>query len=441
MLDSLNVFQSRRQRLLDTMPNNSVAVILTNSEQVRSNDCDFHFRPESDFFYLTGFEEPESALLLKKQDNEATVTLFCRPKDELREIWDGRRYGPEVAKSHFGVDEAYEISELDARAGEALCDTDVLLISQIRQAELASRVDAWLNVVRSKRKQGVRTPDSRLDLDAIVAEMRLIKDEHEIALLREAARISANAHSRAMAVTKPGIWEYQVEAEIKHEFAMNGARHEAYNSIVGSGDNACILHYVENNAQTADGDLLLIDAGCEYQMYAADITRTFPVNGKFSDAQRTVYELVLKAQEAAVAVIAPGVSYNEVHDTAVRILTEGMVELGWLDGSVDELIASEAFKKYYMHGTGHWLGIDVHDVGDYRVAGEKTWRDFKPGMVLTVEPALYVASDDLTVEEKWRGIGVRIEDDILVTETGHENLTSGVPKSVEAIEALVGSRA
>lgn len=435
------VFGARRQRLLDAMPNNSVALVLTGPEQVRSNDCDYHFRPNSDFYYLTGFEEPEAALLLKKAEDEATVTLFCRPKDTLREIWDGRRVGPDAAKERFAVDYAFEIAELDQRMGEALCDTDVVLLSQLRQAEIAPMFECWMAVVRAQRKQGVRAPESRLDLDAVLAEQRLIKDAHEIALMRTAAKISADAHSRAMAVTKPGIWEYQVEAEIKHEFAMNGARHEAYNSIVGSGENACILHYVENNCQTKDGDLLLIDAGCEYQMYAADITRTFPVNGKFSDAQRAVYEVVLKAQEAAIDVIAPGVSYDRIHDTAVRILTEGMVELGWLTGDVDELIKTEAFKKYYMHGTGHWLGIDVHDVGDYRVAGEKTWRALEAGMVLTVEPALYVAIDDESVDAKWRGIGVRIEDDILVTDSGYENLTSDVPKSIEAVEALVGSRA
>jgi Xaa-Pro aminopeptidase len=436
---SLAEFAARRAALLDSMPDNSVAFIATAPELIRSNDADHHFRPESNFYYLTGFPEPEAVAFLVKEGDEGRFVLCCRAKDKDREIWDGRRYGPELAAQTFGADDAYPIGDLDQVAVELLADRDVLLSSNLRQSEQAQLIESWMQGIRRQRKQGVRTPEARLDVDAMVAEMRLIKSDYEIELMRTAATISADAHARAMKFVKPGCNEYQLEAEIVHEFAMRGARFPAYNSIVGGGENACILHYVENNAEVKDGDLVLIDAGCEYQMYAADITRTFPVSGKFSPEQRAIYEVVLAAQHAAIAMIKPGNAYDTVHNAAVSVLVDGLISLGLLTGDADTLIAEEAYKEYYMHGTGHWLGIDVHDVGDYRVAGTKEWRNFEPGMVLTVEPGIYVSPSNEAVDAKWRGIGVRIEDDILVTDSGYENLTAAVPKSIAAIEALMES--
>ncbi|RMA80222.1 Xaa-Pro aminopeptidase [Umboniibacter marinipuniceus] len=433
-------FAARRAALLDSMPDNSVAFIATASELIRSNDADHHFRPESNFYYLTGFPEPEAVAFLVKNGDEGRFVLCCRAKDKDREIWDGRRYGPEAAAEVFGADEAHPISDLEKVAVDLLADRDVLLNSNLRQQEQAALIESWMQGIRRQRKQGVRTPETRIDVDAMIAEMRLFKSAAEIELMRTAAKISADAHARAMKFVKPGCNEYHLEAEIAHEFAMRGARFPAYNSIVGAGENACILHYVENNAEVKDGDLVLIDAGCEYQMYAADITRTFPANGKFSAEQRAIYEVVLNAQHAAIAQIKPGNPYEAVHYAAVAVLVDGLIALGLLVGDAETLIADEAYKEYYMHGTGHWLGIDVHDVGDYRVAGSKTWRNFEPGMVLTVEPGIYVSPSNDAVDAKWRGIGVRIEDDILVTESGYENLTAAVPKSIEEIEALMESQ-
>jgi len=430
-------FATRRQQLADALPDNSITVITTNGEMVRSNDCDFHFRPNSDFYYLTGVEEPGAAAVFTKDGDTAEFHLFMRAKDKLQEIWHGRRIGVDAACEVFGADHSYNIDRLDEVVGELIADRDVLLLSSARQSELAANVDAWAGAVARKRKQGVRFPETRLDIDGFVSELRLIKSDVEIELMREAARISCEAHKRAMRFTKPGVNEYQIEAEINHEFAASGARHPAYNSIVGAGDNACILHYVDNSMEVSAGELVLIDAGCEYQMYAADITRTFPVSGSFSAEQKALYEIVLAAETAAIDVIKPGVPYSLVHDTAVRILVEGLVELGLMSGEVDELISSEAYKEFYMHGTGHWIGIDVHDVGDYRKAGSKEWREFKPGMVLTVEPGIYVSPDNMDVDAKWRGIGIRIEDDILVTADGYENLTASVPKAIAEIEALM----
>ncbi len=436
-LNNPNEFVERRLKFFDQLPDNSIAVVTTNSELIRSNDSDFHFRPNSDFYYLTGVEEPGSAAVFVKNQDDTEFHLFVRPKDKAQEIWHGRRVGVDLAKEIFSADATYQISKLDEVVGHLIGDRDALVLSGSRQTELSVHVDRWSGFVYSQRKQGVRMPEIRLDLDPIVAELRVIKSPVELELMRAASEISAHAHCRAMRYTKPGVTEYQIEAEINHEFAISGARHPAYNSIVGSGDNACILHYVDNSMVVDDGKLVLIDAGCEYQMYAADITRTFPANGRFNEEQKALYEIVLDAETAAIEQVKPGNSYNLVHDTAVRVIVEGLVSLGLMQGDIDELIATEAYKEFYMHGTGHWLGIDVHDVGDYRKAGTKEWREFKPGMVLTVEPGIYVSPDNLGVDQKWRGIGIRIEDDILVTESGNEVLTFAVPKTIAEIESLM----
>ena len=426
-------FAGRRQALLAQMSDNSAAIVFAASEQTRSNDTEYHFRQNSNFFYLTGFGEPEAVLVLLKGEKSHSV-LFNRNKDKLQEIWHGRRLGQENAVETLGVDEALSIDEIDEQLPQLLNGIDTLYFSQGETDHGDAIVADVLETLRTGMRQNLRAPKTQFDLRQILDEMRLIKQPQEIAAMRTAALISANAHTRAMMMTSPGMFEYQVEAEIMHEFGTNGARFAAYNSIVGGGDNACILHYTENESELRDGDLLLIDAGCEYAGYAADITRTFPINGKFSTEQKALYELVLKAQLAAIDHIKPGNSIKEANDKVVRIMTAGLLELGVISGDLEQLIADEAFKEFYMHGLGHWIGIDVHDVGDYRSSDRS--RPLEPGMVLTIEPGLYIAPD-APVDAKWQGIGIRIEDDLLVTEDGHEVLTHDVVKTVDEIEALM----
>ncbi len=414
-----------------------VAVLPTAPERVRNRDTHYAYRFDSYFYYLTGFPEPEAVLVLIAGDdaNHAPQSiLFCRDRDEERETWDGFRYGPERAREVFGFDATHSIAALPDKLPELLANQPVLYYSVGYDAAFDTRVLDALNGVRANVRSGVYAPAAIQDVRALIDEMRLIKDETELTTMRRAAAISTDAHRRAMAATAPGRFEYEVEAQLLHAFRAGGAAGPAYSPIVAGGANACILHYVENNRRLTDGELVLIDAGCELDGYASDITRTFPVNGRFSPAQRDVYQLVLSAQAAAIERIKPGAPWNAPHDAAVRVLVQGMLDLKLLAGSVDEALEKEAYKRYYMHRTGHWLGLDVHDAGEYKREG--VWRNLEPGMVLTVEPGCYIrAAED--VPRPLRDIGIRIEDDVLVTATGCEMLTAAAPKQMDEIEQVM----
>lgn len=425
----------RRAQLIARMnaAGGGVALIPTAPEVARNRDSHYPYRFDSYFHYLSGFGEPEAAMVLVAGAQPRSI-LFCREKNEEREIWDGYRYGPEAAAQAFGFDEAWTIGELERRLPELLADQPVFWYSLGNDDAWDERALNALNNVRNRARAGVVPPHSIRDVRAELDEMRLLKDETELTLMRRAAAISARAHVRAMQLTRPGRHEYEIEAELLHTFRKAGSQAPAYTSIVASGPNACVLHYVDNNRRMCDGDLLLIDAGCELDGYASDITRTFPVNGRFSAAQRDIYELVLSAQQAARESIRPGASWNDAHEAAVHTLAAGLIELGLLKGSLEAVLEQESYKRFYMHRTGHWLGRDVHDAGEYKLDG--AWRTLAPGMVLTVEPGCYIRPADDVPEAFWN-IGVRIEDDAVVTETGCEFITDGVPRTVAAIEELM----
>ncbi|TAK86288.1 MAG: M24 family metallopeptidase [Betaproteobacteria bacterium] len=430
--EGISHFDLRRQRLAQAM-GQGVAVIPTAPEQLRNRDTHFPYRFDSHFYYLTGFPEPEAALVVIGGEAPRTL-LFCREKNADREIWDGFRYGPEAARERFGFEEAHPIAALDEKVSAALENQPALYYPVGADPQWDARAIRWLNAVRAKARAGVTAPDRVQDVRSLVDDMRLVKDAQELALMRRSARIAAAAHRRAMQATRPGRAEHEIEAELLYEFRRNGAQFPAYSPIVAGGANACVLHYVSNDAPLRDGDLLLIDAGCELDGYASDITRTFPVNGRFSPAQREVYEIVLAAQRAAMDKVRPGNAWNEPHDAAVRVLAEGMRELRLLPGTLDEILEKETYKRFYMHRTGHWLGLDVHDAGEYKRAG--SWRTLAAGMTLTVEPGLYIrAADD--VPERLRNIGIRIEDDVLVSDAGCEVITAEAPKAIDDIEALM----
>ncbi|WP_390803873.1 Xaa-Pro aminopeptidase [Cobetia marina] len=426
-------FSARRQRLMMQLPRDAAVLVLSSGLAQRNRDSEFTFRQNSDFHYLTGWPEPEAALLLLPGRAEGESVLFCQEKDPLAEAWTGIRIGAEGAVTQAGFDQAFTNDQredvmaglLDGRGRLFVLfeDDEALALAQSLREELAAAV-----------RRGARPPVAFEDLSPLLHEQRLIKDERELALMRHAAEISARAHIRAMRASRPGLHEYHLQAEIEHEFKWQGAPAPAYTSIVGGGVNACVLHYIENRAPLIDGELVLIDAGAEYALYAGDITRTFPINGRFSEPQKRLYEIVLKAQERAVAAVVPGATLVGIHQQVVHDLTAGLVELGLLQGEVEALIADEAYRRFYLHSTSHWLGLDVHDVGSYRENGEP--RPLLPGMVLTVEPGLYVP-DASDISAEYRGIGIRIEDDVVVTADGHEVLSATVPKSVEAIEALM----
>jgi Xaa-Pro aminopeptidase len=436
---------ARRARLAAQMLPGAVAVLPTAPEVLRNGDSDYPYRHDSYFHYLTGFGEPDSALVLVGAcgDRAARSILFCREKNLEREIWDGYRHGPEAARTVFGMDEAWPIGELDARLPDLLADAPALYYATASNAALDAQVAGWMKAVRARARSGVTAPAAFHDLLPLLDEMRLIKDEAEQATMLRAGVISGQAHARAMRAARPGLHEYALEAELLYDFRRHGAQFPAYTPIVASGPNACVLHYNVNDRPMQDGDLVLIDAGCELDGYASDITRTFPVNGRFSPAQRRLYELVLAAQEAAFAEIAPGRPYSAFHEAALRVLAQGMLDLGLIPAgkfdNVDDTIAAKAHVPFYMHGTGHWLGMDVHDVGAYRdlTQADKPSRALQPGMALTVEPGIYVRPADGVPEEYWH-IGIRIEDDVVVTEHGYRILTSSAPKTVAEIEALVG---
>jgi len=426
---------ARRRARLAAQMGRGVAIVPTAPERTRNRDTHYPYRADSYFHYLTGFPEPEAVAVIVG-DEQPQSLLFCRDKDMEREIWDGFRYGPEGAKAVFGFDAAHSIRELDTLLPQLLADRPAVYCHLGGDEAWDARVLGWINAVRGQVRTGVSAPTEIRDVHALLDEMRLIKDATEIDLMRRAGAISSGAHRRAMRLAAPGRYEYEIEAELLHEFRRRGAQSPAYTSIVAGGANACVLHYVQNDAQLRDGDLLLIDAGCELDSYASDITRTFPVSGTFTAAQQAVYELVLAAQAAAIAAVKPGNTWNMPHDAAVRVLARGMVDLKLLAGSVDGIIESQAYRKFYMHRTGHWLGLDVHDAGSYKQNGD--WRPLEPGMMLTVEPGCYIrrAAD---VPEAYADIGVRIEDDVLVTENGCEVITSA-PRTVdEVVRAMRGS--
>jgi Xaa-Pro aminopeptidase len=431
-------FVRRRRQLMRIAGDDAILVLPAAPERIRSRDTHYPYRQDSDLWYLTGFNEPEAVLVLVPGRKHGEAILFCRERDPEREGWDGPRSGPEGVVERFGLDDAYPIDDLDEILPGLLEGRSRVYYHFGRDTEFDLKLIGWLNRVRAQVRSGAQPPHEFLELGHLLDELRLFKSPAELKLMQRAADISVKAHEAAMRAARPGMREYELQAEIERVFRMHDAV-PAYGSIVGAGDNACVLHYVTNSGQARDGDLVLVDAGAEYRGYASDITRTFPVNGRFSKPQRALHDLVGAAQEAALAHARPGVPYETGHDAAVRTLTEGLLRLGLLKGTLEKNVAGGQYKRFYRHKTGHWLGLDVHDVGDYRIDGDS--RLLEPGMVFTVEPGLYVAPGDTTVAAKWRGIGIRTEDDVLVTRDGHRVLTARLARSADEIEALMGGRA
>ncbi|MBV1952029.1 MAG: Xaa-Pro aminopeptidase [Cycloclasticus sp.] len=435
MLKQQKEFTRRRKHFLNMIGEGNIAAIASSSIVQRNSDVEYPFRQNSDFFYLSGFDEPEAVIVFVPGREQGEYVLFCREFDEKVALWVGANIGLEEAVSAYGADDAFPIDDIDDILPGLLENKNRLYFPMGANPSFDQQLMDWSQEVRGRARTGITAPAEFISSDHLLHEMRLLKSAHEIKLMKKAAKLSIDAHIKAMSCTKPGMFEYQVDAAMKHHFMVNGAQLEAYPAIVGGGKNGCVLHYTNNNAVLNDGELLLIDAACEWEKYASDITRTFPINGVFSDAQRALYQVVLDAQYAAIEKVQPGDHWNAPHEAAVQVLTKGLVKLGLLKGRVATLIKKEAYKPYYMHRTGHWLGMDVHDVGDYKVEDE--WRELEAGMVLTIEPGLYISPNATEVDEKWRGIGIRIEDDVLVTKTGHEVLTDRVPKEIADIEALM----
>jgi Xaa-Pro aminopeptidase len=453
-MNKSNIYQQRRIELAKRIcakTGGGIAVLSTAPETARNRDSEFPYRHDSDFFYLTGFEEPGATLVLKiagsNSQPQLESHLFCRPKDAEREIWDGIRLGPEAAPEALGVEYAHSYHELDSQLGELLADQDAVYVRLSESAEIDRRLRHWMKQVRSQARAGINPPSEFHDVESLIHEMRLFKDEYEIDIMRRAAAISARAHIRAMRACKPGLREYHLEAELLHEFRHSGSQSVAYNSIVASGGNSCILHYRASDAELRSGELCLIDAGCELDGYASDITRTFPINGKFTSPQRALYDITLASQEAAVAATKPGNTFMQPHEAALKVLTQGLLDEKLLKlaelGSLDNAIETGAYRRFYMHRTSHWLGMDVHDVGSYREplgtatdSSEKPWRLLKPGMVLTIEPGLYVRPAD-DVDERFWNIGIRIEDDAVINDSACELISRGVPVKADEIEALM----
>ena len=428
-------FARRRKELMSLMSPDSIAIIPAAPERVRSRDTLFPYRQDSDFMYLSGFPEPEAVMVLIPGRKHGQFILFCRDRDPSREIWDGFRAGPDGACEQYAADDAFPIDDIDDILPGMIEGRERVYYAVGKDQQFDAQLMEWVNNIRKRARAGASPPAEFVDLDHLLHELRLFKSAAEIRTMHRSGKVAARAHVRAMKACRPGMYEYQLQAEIEHEFAMAGASFPAYSSIVGSGANGCVLHYIENSAELKDGDLVLIDAGCELDGYASDVTRTFPVNGTFSAEQKAIYDIVLEAQHAAIDATQPGNHWNEPHDITVRIITGGLRELGLLKGSLDELIEKEAYRDFYMHRAGHWLGMDVHDVGDYKV--EQQWRLLEPGMVTTVEPGIYIAADNKKVAKKWRGIGIRIEDDVAITQKGNKVLTADAPKAVDDIEQLM----
>ncbi|MEA3411576.1 MAG: Xaa-Pro aminopeptidase [Pseudomonadota bacterium] len=429
-------FARRRKGLMRSMEAGSVAILPAAPTRIRNRDVEHPYRQDSDFLYLTGFPEPEAVAVLAPGREQGQFILFCRDKDPDQEIWHGRRAGPAGAVERYGADDSFPVTDIDEILPGLLEDRRRVYYTMGRYGEFDHHLMDWINQIRARVRAGSHAPHEFVALDYLVHDMRLFKSRSEIAAMKKAATISVAAHERAMRSCRPGKFEYEIEAELNYEFGRNGTVC-SYPSIVGGGANGCILHYTENRDRLEDGDLLLIDAGAEYEGYAADITRTFPVNGSFTDAQRAIYEVVLAAQLAAIGKVKPGNHWNDPHKAAVRVLTRGLVELGLLKGDPRKLIRDAAYRRFYMHRTGHWLGLDVHDVGDYRLSGQ--WRLLEPGMVLTIEPGIYIPAGSRGVPKRWWNIGVRIEDDILVTRGGRQVLTDGLVREPDAVSALVGA--
>ena len=432
-------FARRRRRLMQMMGRDSIAILPTAPLQLRNRDVEYPYRPDSDFYYLTGFPEPRAVLVLLPGRGAGEYILFCQERDPKMERWTGSRAGQEGACELYGADDAFPIGDIDEILPGLMENREKVFYTMGGSQEYDHKIPEWLKQIRQKSRAGIQAPGEIVSLDHLLHEMRLFKSRREVSLMRRAAKISATAHVRAMQCCRPGLFEYHLEAELIATFMRNGCRHTAYPPIVGGGANACVLHYTANDAELKDGDLVLIDAGAELDNYAADITRTFPVNGCFTPAQREIYELVLAAQEAAIAKIVPGNHWQDPHHAAVRVLTRGLRDLGLLRGDLRTLLKKEACKRFFMHRTGHWLGMDVHDVGDYQVGG--VWRLLEPGMVMTVEPGLYIPAGSRGVAKKWWNIGVRIEDDVLVTRHGCDVLSKDAPKTVAAIERLMATAA
>jgi Xaa-Pro aminopeptidase len=427
-------FKRRRTELMRMMGKNTIAILPSASLLTRNRDAEFPFRQDSDFLYLTGFNEPDAVMVLMPGRKHGEYILFCREKDEKQETWHGRRAGQEGAVETYAADDSFPIDDIDDILPGLLEGTDSIFNIMGLYPEFDQRLIGWVNHIKAQSRSGVHVPSEFVSLDYVLHDLRLYKSREELKMMRQAASISARAHQQAMRICKPGLYEFQIAAEFDYEYRKNNAVH-AYSTIVGGGANGCILHYTENNDLLNDGDLLLIDAGCEVEGYASDITRTFPVNGKYSAAQRDIYEIVLAAQKAAIRKVKPGNHWNDPHHAAVRVITRGLTELKLLKGNLSRLIKDQAYRKFYMHRTGHWLGLDVHDVGDYKVGDQ--WRLLEPGMVLTIEPGIYIPAKSRGVRRKWWNIGIRIEDDVLVTRDGCEVLSAAVPKTVQDIEALM----
>ncbi|MCH7742247.1 MAG: Xaa-Pro aminopeptidase [Proteobacteria bacterium] len=432
---SLQDFARRRRELMALMEPNSIAILPSAGLLPRNGDVEYRFRQDSDFHYLTGFDEYDSVFVLIPGREHGEAILFCREKDEDLERWHGKVTGPEPAMQLYGLDDAFPITDIDDIVPGLIEGKSKLYYAMGVHAEFDNRVIGWVNSIAANNRSGAQPPGEFVQLGQYLHELRLFKSSQEIEVMRQAAVITGEAHSRVMSVTRPGMYEYQLEAELEYCFVRLGARTPAYPSIVGGGSNACVLHYIQNDDVLRKGDLVLVDAGGEYESYAADVTRTFPVSGKFSKAQAELYELVLEAQQAAIDQVRPGNQWNQPHDAAVAVITAGLIRLGLLQGEVDDLIEAKTYKKYYMHKTGHWLGLDVHDVGKYQVGGQ--WRVFETGMVTTIEPGLYISDDCDEAPARYRGVGIRIEDNVLVTRSGNEILTSSIPKTIAEIERLM----
>ena len=434
---SISEYAQRRQQLMQSMTPNSIAILPAAAVSTRNSSVEYPYRQDSDFFYLSGFAEPEAVLVLIPNREQGEFVVFCRERNPERELWEGLRAGQAGVMADYQADDAFAISELDEILPKLMDGRERVYYSIGNHPEFDQQMFTWLKTIRSQARTGAQPPTELAMLDPLLHEARLHKSPAEIATMQQAADISCRAHIRAMQAAQQGLFEYHLEAELDYEFRKGGARLPAYSSIVASGKNACILHYTENNAPLHNGDLVLIDAGCEIDCYASDITRTFPVSGRFSPEQKAIYNIVLQANLEAMNYISPQHCWNDAHDATVRVITAGLLELGLLQGELEELIATDAYRPFYMHRAGHWLGLDVHDVGEYKING--TWRKLAVGMTMTVEPGIYIAVDNLTVPEQWRGIGVRIEDDVVVTENGCRVLTNAVPKTIDEIEALMAA--
>ncbi len=433
-MNNPNIYKDRREKLMQSM-GKGVAILKGAPQQTRTNDTEYPYRQDSDFFYLTGYVEPGAACIIDPNNQDQPFTLFVLPQDPKKEVWTGWRLSFEETVQQYGADQALDITEFNNSALKAMTQASNVYTNLNHDREHQHKMLDQLRQVRGAVQRSGGGPEGLQSIGSIVHNMRLIKDEHEIAIIQKAVDISHEAHVKAMQVCIPGLHEYQLQAVMESHFVFEGASGPAYTSIVASGDNATVLHYIKNDAVIKDGDLILIDAAAEYEMYAADITRTFPANGKFSEPQKALYSVILKAQKAVIAAAKPGVTFQELHDLDLRLLVEGMVEIGLLEGTPDEIIETASYQDYFMHKTGHWMGLDVHDMGMYMLDGKS--RVLEPGMVFTVEPGIYVNSNS-DAPERYRGIGIRIEDDILITENGNKNFTEAVPKEISEIEALMG---